>query len=373
MRWSIVFAQRRLEIPGQTFDVVVDESGWDPGRPQLWPSVGMYPCYDEMLYDFMTMDEVRNLAYREALRDLAPGRSALDIGTGRDLNWALASLAAGATRVTAVEGMAETYRMALEHAEREGLLGRIDLRHGWSTEISLERRVDLCVSEVIGDIGGAEGAAAILADARRRLTTPEAMFVPHLCVTLAGAACFADIFPSGAGFFEDSLDLLTQAFTFLKGPRDVLLGISGIGPEAVLSDHKPVEVLEFNGKLAVEGDTTVALTMTRPGRVDGVLLWIQLWCSPDGAPVDSLHERTNWMPAYVPLFDEPHAVERGDVLTLGFRYKPSDDGIHPDYSLNGRLHTAQGVTTGEHDVQYRPTALRGRPVYDRLFPMATEE
>ncbi|SDM57661.1 protein arginine N-methyltransferase 1 [Allokutzneria albata] len=368
-----MFAQRRLEIPGPSFDVVVDESDWDSGSPQLWPSVGMHPCYDEMLYDFMTMDEVRNLAYREALRQLAPGRTVLDIGTGRDLNWAVEALGAGARRVTAVEGMDETYRMAWEHAEREGLLDRIDLRHGWSTEISLDPRVEMCVSEVIGDIGGAEGAAAILADARRRLTTPEAMFVPHLCVTFAGAACFADIFPSGAGFFADSLDLLTQAFTVLGGPCDVLLGISGIGPEAVISDHKPVEVLEFNGNLAVEGDSTVTLTAQRDGRVDGVLLWIQLWCSPDGPPVDSLHERTNWMPAYVPLFDEPREVAAGDVLTLGFRYKPSDDGIHPDYSLSGSLRTAQGVATGEHDVPYRPVGLRGRPVYERLFPTVSEE
>ncbi|WP_158885986.1 class I SAM-dependent methyltransferase [Amycolatopsis anabasis] len=360
----------RIEVAGQAVDVLVDSSPWDGKRPQLWPSVGMYPCYDELLYDFMSMDEVRNEAYRDALELVVPGRSVLDIGTGRDLNWALESVGFGADSVTAVEGMPETYELAAEQAAENGWLDDITLLRGWSSEISLPRPVEVCVSEIIGDIGGAEGAAAILADARRRLTTPDAVFVPHRCVTYAAATCFADIFPGGAGFFAESLNLLGQAFRVHGGPFDVLLGVANVGPEALVSDHAPVEDLEFNGDLRTEGEGSATLTVARRGRVDGLLLWIRLWCLPDRAPIDSLTMRTNWMPVYLPLFDEPHPVDVGDTLRLAVRHKPGDDGVHPDYSVAASLRTAHGPAFGEFRTEYRPTAFRGRPIYQQLFPVS---
>ncbi|MDI5979172.1 SAM-dependent methyltransferase [Amycolatopsis magusensis] len=363
-----VVETNRIGYAGGAVDVLVDTAGWDASRPQLWPSVGMYPCYDELLYDLMTLDEVRNTAYRTALERTAPGRSALDIGTGRDLNWAIEAVAGGATEVIAVEGMPETYEMARERLADLEWGDRIKLCQGLSTDLNLDRRAELCVSEIIGDIGGAEGAAVVLADARRRLTTPDAVFVPDSCATFAGAVCFDDIFGGDTGFFAESLDLLSQAFTIHNGPFDVLLGVANAGPDALVTDHARLEQLEFNGDLAVTGDTTATLTVRRPGRVDGLLLWIELRCLPGGEPVNSLTMRTNWMPVYLPLFERPRQVRPGDRLDLGFRYAPAEDGVHPDYSVTACLHTADGEAGGEHHVRHRPTDFRAHPVYERLFP-----
>ncbi|MFC0106254.1 class I SAM-dependent methyltransferase [Kibdelosporangium aridum] len=354
----------RLDIAGRAVSVVVDHSGWGADRPQLWPSVGMYPCYDELLYDLMSMDEVRNSAYRKALERTAPGRIALDIGTGRDLNWAIEAVTSGATEVVAIEGMPETYQMAKQRLAEIEWSSRIKLCHGLSTDVTLDRRAELCVSEIIGDIGGAEGAAAVLADARRRLTMPDAVFVPDSCVTYAGATCFADIFPDGAGFLAQSTDLLTQAFAVHNGPFDVLLGLANVGPEHLLTDYAPVESLYFNCDLAVDGDTSATLTVSRPGRVDGLLLWIELWCLPGTDPVNSLTMRTNWMPVYLPLFDPPRAVKPGDEVHIDFTYQPSGDGVHPDYFVTARL----AGETAEFHVPHQPGTFGAHPVYRRLFP-----
>ena len=43
--------------------------------PELWPSVGDYGVYDELLYYALTHDERRNEAYRAAIGPAVPGRS----------------------------------------------------------------------------------------------------------------------------------------------------------------------------------------------------------------------------------------------------------------------------------------------------------
>jgi protein arginine N-methyltransferase 1 len=98
--------------------------------------------------------------------------------------------------------------------------------------------------------------------------------------------------------------------------------------------------------------------------VDGLLLWIELRCLPGAVPVNSLTMRTNWMPVYLPLFDPPREAGPGEEMHIGFRYRLSDDGVHPDYFVTARLAGA----TAEFPVPYRPGTFGAHPVYRRLFP-----
>jgi hypothetical protein len=61
----------------------------------LWPSVGEYRVYDEVLYYIMTSDRMKSAACSEAIRKHVAGKVALDIGTGADINWASACIQAG--------------------------------------------------------------------------------------------------------------------------------------------------------------------------------------------------------------------------------------------------------------------------------------
>src|SRR4051812_48065544 len=175
-----------MDAPGARVPVRVCDPGQDP--PVCWfPSAGEYPYYDDFANSAMVQDETRMSRYPAAVRRFSPGRSVLDIGTGQDAVWALEAARAGASRVWAVEVNPRSARLARRAVERAGFAGRVTVLEGLSTEVVLPEPADLCVSEIIGTIGGSEGAAAVLLDARRRLIRPDGMLIPHRCATTAVA------------------------------------------------------------------------------------------------------------------------------------------------------------------------------------------
>ena len=152
------------------------------GTIELWPSVAEYFIYDDLLYSAMTNDHRRNQCYRAALERLVVGKTVLDIGTGKDAILARLCVETGARKVYAVEILEETFEKARACIKGLGLEDRIQLIRGDVTRIDLPEPVDVCVSEIVGAIGGAEGAAVILNDARR-LMKPGGVMIPARSTT----------------------------------------------------------------------------------------------------------------------------------------------------------------------------------------------
>ncbi|MEU9472162.1 class I SAM-dependent methyltransferase [Streptomyces avermitilis] len=187
----------------------VDPEPEQEGRSALWPSVGEYPIYDPFLYTTMTTDDERNKRFRTALSHLAPGRRILDIGTGQDLLWAREGVQAGARHAVAIEVIEDAFRKAAANLSAFDPQDRITLLHGQSTNLQFAPRADVCVAEIIGSLAGAEGAAAVLTDARSRHLEPGGLVVPHRAETLAAAACLSDLLPEQpVAFAEASLPYL---------------------------------------------------------------------------------------------------------------------------------------------------------------------
>ncbi|MFI5752408.1 class I SAM-dependent methyltransferase [Streptomyces sp. NPDC051644] len=361
---------QEIKSHGRTLRVRVDREPEREGRPALWPSVGEYPIYDPFLYTTMTTDSERNERFRAALRQLAPGRRILDIGTGQDLLWAREGLQAGARHGLAVEIIEDAFHKAAANLSACDLQDQITLLLGESTNVQFAPRADVCVAEIIGSLAGAEGAAAVLADARSRHLEPGGVIVPHRAVTQAAAVCLSDLFPDQpVAFAEASLPYLRSIFDWHGAPFDVRLRVEGASPRALLSESAPVEVLDFNGNLRTGQRTTARLPITRPGHMDGVLTWLNLWCLPDEEPLDALHMKTNWATIYLPLFDSPVPVAPGDALDLTFAASLSDDGVHPDYQLTAALHTADGQEHhGSLASPHHGGSFRAYPIYRSLFP-----
>ncbi|WP_399096361.1 class I SAM-dependent methyltransferase [Streptomyces sp. BBFR2] len=358
-----------IEGTGWRTGVLVDASPGTEVAPALMPTHGEYPIYDTALYDAMMADAERNWRFREALEKHARDRIVLDIGTGPELFWAREGLRSGARQVFAMEAMESSFRTASQTLAGLADGHRATLLHGESTALEIEPKAEVCVAEILGSLPGAEGAAAVFADAKRRLLTPDAVIVPDLCLTQAAAVNFTDLFAGRAPAFSDAaLPQLQRLFEWNGGPFDVRLRVVNPARQAVISDSAPVERLEFNGDLQVEQDADVRLTMTRPGTVDGVLTWLVMRCLPDQEPLDAMRGKTNWASIYLPLFDNGIPVEAGDVMNLTFRTVLSEDGIHPEYDLTGELHTATGVHRARHFSPYRSNAAHRHPVYRSLFP-----
>lgn len=365
------------EIDSPAHKVPVRACVFEPSPPVwLFPSVGEYPLYGDFAYGQMLKDELRMTRYSEAVRRYAPGRTVLDIGTGQDAVWALAAARAGARHVWAVEVIPKSARIARKTIEQAGYTDRITVLEGLSTDIELPEPVDVCVSEIIGTLGGSEGAGAVLRDARRRLVKPGGMFIPHRSVTTAvafdlGSASAGE--PPGFPLF--TFRYVEEVFSSVGRPFDLRVCLVGLqdNPEtqerSYLSGTAEVEPLEFNGDLRPEGVDRAEVTFTRPGRFHGLALGMRLWVTEDDEPLDSLVQPSSWTPVYAPLSEAGLPVRSGDRFAFEFTTTMSDDGVHPDYALTGKLHRDAGPAvplrwrSGHHQDGFRTT-----PFYRSLFP-----
>jgi protein arginine N-methyltransferase 1 len=338
----------------------------------FFPSVGEYPVlYNDEVYDALHDAGGRNARYLAAIERHSAGRDVVDIGTGRDALWAIAAARAGARRVYAIEALPEVAERARQAVSSAGFDDVVTVLTGDSRHLDPPWPATLCVSEVIGNIASAEGAVALLNDARRRLAAPACRWIPHRCDTVATAVGLHEVLPPGGyAIAEEALPYLRTVFDHAGRAFDIRLCVTGPVERAVMSSPAVVESLVFDRQLDPEAAMTAELTIDRPGRLTGLVLSIRLWCAADQDPVESLTSRERaWAPVYVPVSATGVPVAAGDRVRLRFTRTPGTDGVHPDYELAGTVVRAGGPAV---DVDWRSpydgSVFRGDDLYRHLFP-----
>ena len=330
-------------------------------RFTFFPSMGEYPVYDDGIYDAFGVAGDRNRGYTEAIRAAAPGKVVLDLGTGRDALWAIAAARAGARHVYAVEAQATAAAQATEAVARAGLGDAVTVLHGDSTTVRLGERAELCVSEIVGNIASAEGAIAVLADARVRLCAPDCAWIPFRMQTWAAAVDLTRLGPPALA--AESLPYLHAVFAAAGGPFDLRLCLAGPAAEAIVSSSAVVESVVFDGRREVpplaaraEADLRIEVPGARP---TGLLLWARVAPSAHGREIDALTgDGRGWAPIYVPLPKSGSGSR--ERIRVGFERRTSDDGRHPDYAV-----TVDGepAWAGPH----HGGGFRGTAFYRELF------
>ncbi len=311
-------------------------------KPELWPSIGEYFLYDAVMYHAMTNDELRNQAYRVAISRHVKDKVVLDIGTGADAILARLCLDSGAKRVYAIEKLDASYEHARDLLAKLGLDDRIILLQGDSTEIQLPP-VDVCVSELLGMIGSSEGVIPILNDARRLLKDGGVM-IPRRCITKIAAVSLPDDLAIHPRFTELSGPYVQRIFETIGHPIDVRVCIRNLTEANVISDAQVFEDLDFNGAINTQLRSEITLTITRPSRIDGFLLWLNLF-TVDDELIDTLQGDHNWLPIFFPVFYPGLEVSEGDVIRAVCYVGPSDSDATPDYRVQGSLIRESGETT----------------------------
>ena len=329
----------------------------------LFPSIGEYPVYDDPVYAAFDAPDQRVRAYRSAIAASVPGRTVVDVGTGRDALWALAAARAGAAHVHAIEAQPEVAVQARRAVAAAGLTDRVTVLDGLSTRINLPRPAQVCISEIVGNIASAEGAITALADARARLCADDCVWIPFRIQTWAAAV---DL-PAGACVLAtESLPYLRGIFDSVGHPFDLRLCLGGPAADRIISDAVPVESIVFDHRRApppVEFAGAADLTLDPAAtRLTGLLLWTRVAASAGTPEIDTLTGDTrSWAPVYVPLSLTGVPVRGGDRLRLTLDRRTSDDGRHPDYRLV--LGDALSWTSPHHGRAFRASAF-----YRRLFP-----
>ena len=147
---------------------------------QIWPPFSESLLeWDEAFHDLMLNDRLRMSTYRRAIFEaVRPGDLVLDLGTGTGIlsQWALE---AGARRVFGVDLSAPILERAVARIRAAGLAERFEPIHRLSYDVELPRRVDVLISEIIGNMADNEDFQPILQDAIRRLLAPGGTVLPR--------------------------------------------------------------------------------------------------------------------------------------------------------------------------------------------------
>lgn len=225
------------------------------------------------------------------------------------------------------------------------------------------------MSEIIGSIGGSEGAASSIQDARLRFMDHSGICIPYRCTTgIAGASLEAH-FPDGMLLDPAGLDTLKDIFAAVGYPFDLRLSVEGPLADAFVTDVAEVEVLRFDSTLPAAGEDHVRLNVTHGERLTGLIMWPRLQAMRHGMYIDPLHQKTGWLPVYAPLFLDGADVRVGDVVDVIFRWKLSDDLRHPDYHISGTVERAgRPDLPFEWDSPHHSSEFRASETYRWLFP-----
>jgi amino acid adenylation domain-containing protein/non-ribosomal peptide synthase protein (TIGR01720 family) len=335
-------------------------------QPELWPSLGEYDVYDELLYYAMTHDEDRNRSYQSAINRNVKGKVVLDIGTGADAILARFCVEGGAERVYAIELNEDAHRRAGELVKHLGLTDRIVLIQGNSTQVQLAERVDVCVSEILGTIGSSEGVVSILNDARRFLKD-DGIMIPRRCTTWFAPVSLPENLAVSLRLNELPGAYVEQVFKRVGHPFDLRVCIKNFPQASILAQPQIFEDLDFTDFIDPECRSAVTFTINKKSRLDGFLLWLNLYPAEDNV-IDSLNGRLSWLPVFLPAFYPGLDVSEGDVIETTCSRRFGQESPMPDYTI-------EGIVTGRqrepfafaHDSPYRTTAFKESPFYETLF------
>jgi type I protein arginine methyltransferase len=293
------------------------------------PTYGEFPIYDDQLYRWLLDDSVRVNAYANAIARAAANKVALDLGTGSEAPLAIMCARAGAKKVYALERIPASAAAARERIKALGLSHIVEIFEDSSTGISLPERVDLCVSEIIGNIGGLEGAAAILRDAKRFLK-PDGMMIPSRCITLAAPAVHLEAYYSDSDIEKMTRHYMDAVYrTVGHRFRFTRFVVFNFPKSNLLAAPDVVEDLDFTSEWSVSSTRTVVFQIQRDAVCDGFVLWVKLYV--DDQNMFETWSGTSWTPIF--LDAAPFDVRRGDQLVVDCSIELSANGINPNYEL----------------------------------------
>lgn len=329
----------------------------------LFVSAGEYPSYDNDSYDYMQEDKVTEREYKRAIKKWVKDKLCLDIGTGRDMDWAMYALDYGSKHSVGVEVLESTYQLAKKELESHFYKDKLTLIHSLSNNYFPEELFDVIISEIIGNIGGSEGVAVALKDAQNRLLAKGGKMIPYKCLTKVGAICIREI---PIAFHEETIPYLESIFEFNGGPFDLRLALSINKPTLISSTHGVIEDLNFeDGSLIVEAEEHCTIEMKKSTKIDGLLLWINLFADRDSKVIDSLYSRTSWETIYIPIWNEPIFLKKGTKINISCKRELSEDGVHPDYHFTCQIEGELFKET--FSSYYKSNQFQTKQIYKELF------
>lgn len=288
-------------------------------------------------------DRLRNEAFHAALkRVIVPGKTTVaDIGCGTGfLGFMAAKL--GAKRVYLLE-TAEIAAVAKKLA-RHNNIRNIELVPAHSTEVDPPNRVDVVVSETLGNYPFEENIIETLGDARDRYLEPDGVLIPGR-VEQYVAPVTADRLYSELAAWDDvgfGLDFAPAKAMSLNN-----IYVRTLTPADLLDNGKGAvkwDAVDFRKPSKTTRSGEAEFTSPRAATITGIALW---WVAElvDGIRLSTAPDmpRTHWEQLYLPAL-EPFQLQPGETLSVRLRSTTSyGKGTNVTWTLAVR--TAKGRET----------------------------
>ncbi len=331
----------------------------------LWPSVAEFYVYDDLLYKTMAGDEARNAKYRNAFRKVVRDKIILEIGPGFEAILSRIAIKEGAKKVYAVELLEESYLKAKETVESLGLQDQIIVIHDDITKVELPEKADYCISEIVGAIGGSEGAAVLINSSRHLLNDPSHMVPTRSLTKIAAITLPAEQFDYS--FEELGAYYTSKIFEEAGRKFDLRLYLSGLPAQNIISTSDVFEDLDYTQECSLESAHDIRLDFQQDGEVNGFIVWLNLYCDEEEL-IDTVSGKYTWLPIYFPVFDGGETVAKGDYIAAKVIRKLSANGLNPDFEVQGTLVRNSLPTVAFTYESFNSTqTFKGNDFYKKVF------
>ena len=270
-------------------------------------------------------DTVRNAAFHAALKAvIKPGVTTVaDIGAGTGLLGLMAAKLGAKTVYLYETAAVGAVAQAILKANRAK---NCELYACHSTDMLDPPRVDVVVSETLGNYAFEEHMIETLADARKRFLKPGGIMIPSavtqfVCPVIAPRIHDELIAWDGIGYGLDlaigKIMSLNNAYVRVLQPSELLAG----GTQAVIWDKADFAT---DSKSNRKGEAQWRVSKSQI--VFGFATWWEAQLAPGVALSTSpLSPRTHWEQLYFPLL-EPMKLSAGDTATISLRSASSQEG-----------------------------------------------
>lgn len=274
---------------------------------------------DLELHRRMIGDRPRTEAFARAIEEVVKKSSiVLDIGTGTGI-LAMIAARAGARRVYAID-QAEIIQTAANLAKANGLSKKLKAFRGPASDLVLPEKVDLIVSEWLGNMALVEGMLEDVILARDTNLKPGGKMLPsHVELLLAPVDDNVLYTREGPGFWREPV--MGFDFSALEEVehRQGRAAQLRLDPASLLGPGKSMLALDLARATAEDPwvDGELELEIKRDGVLNGFCGWFVAQLSPkvvlDTGP---LHPETHWAQSYLPF--PPKLVRGGRKLTVRY-------------------------------------------------------